>query len=341
MNFTKLFKKPASFWALTSGAALLLTACGPNAQEFSILPTGTSAYQGSVANNNVDILWVIDNSGSMLTKQQNLANGFDSFASVFVNKGFNFNMAIVTTDTRATGLGGQAGEFQGIPTVITPSTANFANTFKANVVVGSFGDPNAKALDAINLSLSTALLNGANTGFLRESAHLAVIILSDADDNDSTATVASTKAFLSALKPQKFDVISRTYKDNYTVSAVVVDTSNAGNAVCPAPFEDGVKFKQIASDTNGSIASICEADFSSGLDSISQRIAEAITEIPLSQAPQVATISVTFNGSTVPQGSTHGWSYSSGRNSISFHGNYIPQDNTVIAINYIPNDIIR
>lgn len=336
----KLIAKFIKIEYLASALGLILGGCGPQALNFSILPSGTSAYQGSIANNKVDVLWVVDNSGSMLTKQQNLATSFDSFTQIFLNKNFDFHMSIITTDTRATPVG-QAGEFQGAPTVITNNTPNFSNTFKANVVVGSFGDPAAKALDAIQLSLSAPLLAGANTGFLRSDAHLAVIVLSDADDDDSTATVAGTINFLGTLKPQIYDVVNRTYKNNFTVSAVVVDTGNPANAACPLPFEDGVKFKDIASQTGGSIASICEADFSSGLVNISQRIAEAITEIPLARVPQTSTIIVTFNGAVVPQNATNGWTYSSTGNKIVFHGNYIPFDQTNIDVNFIPNDIIR
>ncbi len=340
MNFSILNRKLLRFYGLSSFSLVFFTACGPEAANLSILPAAQSTYQGNVANNKVDILWVIDNSGSMATKQQNLANGFDSFAQVFVNKAFDFNMAIVTTDTRALGTG-QEGTFQGVPTVISNATPNFSNTFKANVLVGVFGDPSAKGLDAIHLSLSTALLNGANTGFLRSDAHLAVIILSDADDNNSSQTVASTVTFLNQLKPDKFDVITRTYKKNFTVSAVVVDTNNPGNAACPAPFENGVKFKAIAAATNGSVASICEANFATGLTSISQRIAEAITEIPLAREPSVSTIQIGFNGVNVPNDPTHGFTYTASGNKVVFHGNWIPTDNTVISINYIPNDIIR
>lgn len=340
MNFSLKNRKFFGFAALGPFLALMIQGCGPQAVNFSILPAGSGAYQGTVANNKVDILWVVDNSGSMLTKQQNLATSFDSFTQIFLDKGFDFQMAIVTTDIRATPTG-QAGEFQGTPKVITNATPAFSNTFKTNVVVGSFGDPSAKALDAIQLALSSGLLATTNTGFLRSEAHLAVVILSDADDNDSTATVDGTKIFLNSLKPDVFDVINRTYKPNYTVSAVVVDTSNPLNAACPMPFEDGIKFKNLAAATDGSITSICEADFSSGLVNISKRIAEAITQIPLARTPVVSTIVVRFNGVAQTQDSTNGWTYESTGNKIVFHGTGIPVDNTSISVDYLPTDIIR
>ncbi len=340
MKFSLKNRKFFKFAALGLVSSLVLQGCGPQALSFSILPASTGAYQGSVANNKVDILWIIDNSGSMLTKQQNLATSFDSFTQIFLDKGFDFHMAIVTTDTRATPTG-QAGEFQGAPSIITNATPNFSAAFKNNVVVGSVGDPAAKALDAILLSLSTALLGGVNTGFLRDDAHLAVVILSDADDDDSVATVNDTVSYLNDLKPQVFDVVNRTFKPNYSVSAVVVDTSNAANTVCPLPYEDGLKFKNLAAATEGSITSICEPDFSAGLTNLSKNIAEAITQIKLARAPVPGTIAVKFNGIAQPESSTDGWTYDSTENRVLFHGSGIPGDQTSIAVDYLPNDIIR
>jgi len=351
---------PPKITALSLGVAGLV-GCGPQAGQFTILPTGQSTYQGSVANNKVDVLFVVDNSGTMQPKQDLLKTEFNSFASVFNSKGFDYRMAVVTTDTT-----GELGKFQaqspdgGITMpikVITSSTPNAVGHFNANVNVGIGGATSAaaKPLHAITLALSPALLASDNSGFLRSEAHLAIVIVSDADDSDSIfegTTPASTLTFLENLKPDVFDVISRTYKNNYTVSAVAVNDVNeadcliqydyTGDAVAdPVPYENGDKYKTLITATNGSLASICATNFSSGLSQISQRIAEAITEIPLARVPNQSTISVTFNGNNVPNSPTNGWTYSSNGNKIVFHGNYIPSDNTTIGINYTPNDIIR
>jgi hypothetical protein len=339
MNFSKRPSKFATAGTLLGLCGIALVACGPRAANFELLAAGQSTYQGSTANNKVDVLWVIDNSFSMLTKQTNLANGFSSFANVFVNKGFDFHMAIITTDVSGTG---QNGEFQGAPAIFTSSTANFVSTFATNVQVGQGGDAQAKSLDAIQLALTAPNLTGVNAGFLRSDAHLAIIQLSDADDDDSTASTADTLTFLDDLKPEKFDVISRTYKKNYTVSAVGVDDIADPDCAGLLPLiEEAVKFKSLVNSTNGSFASICKNDFSDGLSSISQRIAEAITEISLARTPDTTTLTVSFNGVAVPNDGTNGYTYVSDGNKIVFHGSYIPQDQTSIGINYIPSDIIR
>lgn len=343
MNLSKLIKNtllPLGGTALSLG---ILTACGPGAAQFGVLSTSQSTYQGTVANNKVDILFVIDNSGSMATKQTNLASGFGSFISIFNSKGFDYNMAVITTDTRATPTG-QAGEIQGTVKVLTSSTPSLSTEFTNNVNVGILGDAQSKGIDAVALALNSANLAGANTGFIRSSAHLAVIFVSDADDNDSTTTTANLITSLTTLKPDRYDVVSNTYKKNFTVSAVVAP--NFPDANCTAnygagTYEKGTKFISLATSTNGSVASICDATFGAGLTTLSQRIAEAITEIPLSRVPDQSTIAVYFNSTAVANDATNGWTYDSAGQKIVFHGTAIPSQNTNITINYTPNDIIR
>lgn len=334
-------------------SSLVLAACGPGPANFSILPAGQNSYQGSVANNKVDILFVVDNSGTMIPKQNKLADEFNAFAQVFFSKDFDFRIAVVTTDTI-----GEAGIFQAQPTaggdpaekIVTKSMTDAIGHFKANIKVGIGGGTAAaaKPLKAVELALSPGLLAADNANFLRSDAHLAVIFVSDADDNDSHlvgSTPTTVQSFLQALKPDKFDVLARTYKKNYTVSAVAVNSLTEAACVTlqmtDPLIEVGTKYKSLVTGSNGSWASICEPNFASGLTQISQRIAEAITEIPLASVPDVSTIAIRFNGVLVAQDGTNGWTYESSGQKIVFHGSAIPQDNTSISIDYTPNDIIR
>src|SRR5205085_9381823 len=53
----------------------------------------------AVFNNQIDILWVVDNSGSMNPYQTNLTNNFSSFINNFQNKGYDFHISVTTSDT--------------------------------------------------------------------------------------------------------------------------------------------------------------------------------------------------------------------------------------------------
>src|SRR4051812_27663931 len=76
----------------------------------------------------IDVLWVVDNSGSMAPRQENLAKNFQSFMDVFVKSGIDFRLAVTTTDVFK-----EKGAFVGSPKVITPTTPNVVTTFANNV----------------------------------------------------------------------------------------------------------------------------------------------------------------------------------------------------------------
>lgn len=317
---------------------LLITACGHQGALFSILPTGQS-FQGSVQSNKVDILWIVDNSGSMLTKQQNLAASFGSFINTFAAKNYDFHMAILTSDFRAAPLG-QDSIFQGTPKVITNATPAFTTVFQTNVVVGALGDAAAKILDVTGSALSAGNLAGANTGFIRPDAFLAVISVSDADDDDSVATTTQIYNALKALKPDVVDASTGRSKAMFSWNAVMDDWTNPGPVPCVGS-EDGVKFRTLATQTGGSRMDICAANFSAGLTNLSQNIASFISQVLLKQEPQVDTIDVIINGSLIPFGAANGWTYESTGNKIVFHGTAIPDNNATIYVTYIPTDIVR
>ena len=101
---------------------------------------------------------------------------------------------------------------------------------------------------------------------------------------------------------------------------------------------------QMSNDLNGVTASICspvtgqDADFSGALNSIQTQILALATQFYLQHTPQVSTLYVAFNGTAVPNDPANGWTYQASTNSILFHGTYLPQQNTEVLIDYLPQD---
>lgn len=169
-----------------------------------------------------DILFVIDNSGSMADEQENLARNFENFINVLTEASGDFQMAIVTTDlserypTERAGL--RTYQFKASP----PYTLNLSGTvescsdtgiphgcfrgsdpakriirstqlnreqqittFVDNVRVGSCGDGEERGLAAILAALQKTSAGQCNEGFLRSDANLIVIIVSDEEDEYS------------------------------------------------------------------------------------------------------------------------------------------------------------
>lgn len=327
---------------LSMAAGLTALSCsGTRDPHFAILGKSQGLLSPPV-NNKVDILWVIDNSGTMGPKQTNLANSINSFMSSFVTKNFDYQIAVVTTDVRTTAAGGQDACIVGNPLIITPSTPNPVTALASNANVGFFGDAAAKGIDAIRFALDAPRSTGCNTGFLRDGAYLAVINFSDADDNDSVTTTTGLVSYLDTLKPPSTTPGGVTVR-NYSVSAMVAPDATTADCQNLGPFtENGLKFMALANATGGVIADICQPDFSAGLLSVATRILEQTTAIRLNQVPQSGSISVFQNELQVPENSTNGWTFDSTTNSIIFHGTWIPTSaNILLTVHYKPEDIVR
>jgi hypothetical protein len=78
---------------------LLMNGCDKGGSSFSVLSDSSSFQQTAVFQpRKLDVLFVVDNSGSMSSSQTNLANNFSSFIDRFISKGYDFKIAVSTTD---------------------------------------------------------------------------------------------------------------------------------------------------------------------------------------------------------------------------------------------------
>jgi hypothetical protein len=168
-------------------------------------------------NRDVDILFVIDDSPSMLDKQTNLKNNFPNFINVLnsVEGGLpNIHLGVISTDLGTKGAddaqagpgigsgpgscsgNGKSGNLQtNSSTLVTGAfisdtkntdgtrTTNYsgtlANAFSAIASLGASGCGFEQPIEAAKRALDN---NPANAGFLRPSAGLAIFFLTDEDD---------------------------------------------------------------------------------------------------------------------------------------------------------------
>lgn len=182
--------------ALVLFSLVAFSGCGNSSPSFSILPTGQNFTQSASSfDNQLDILWVVDNSGSMGPLQANMVSNFSSFITNFQTLGYDFRMAVTSTDAYKanTSFVGYNSGYAGLslfqdggnnnnsPTgvfIITPQTTNLDATFVDNASTGINGSGDERAFS----SLMTTMNNKNNPAFLRSSSFLAIIVLSDEDD---------------------------------------------------------------------------------------------------------------------------------------------------------------
>ncbi len=257
--------------------------------------------------NKVDIVWVVDDSGSMGDDQQSLATNFSAFIDEFITRSIDFKMGITTTD-----LDKKNGRFVHDLDLLTQAKAQadenqFKQDFTDTILVGTRGSGREKAFD--NMVEST--VNPNNNGFFRDDALLAVIIVTDEPEQgaDFVQTYADQ---LLAFKGDR-----NNYLKVYPIHRVFGDDRDQ-------------RFVDIATLTNGFTADI-QGDFFKNLRDIGGSIVNLIGSFVLTQTP-VDPTGITIEVDGVFQ--TNGWSYKANANSIVFEPGFIPAEGAVVKVFY-------
>tara|TARA_R110001583_G_scaffold12612_8_gene55878 strand:+ start:9954 stop:11555 length:1602 start_codon:yes stop_codon:yes gene_type:complete len=258
----------------------------------------------------VDILFVIDNSGSMGSNQTNLENNFDTFMNAFTAAGVSYQIALITTDS-----------YDFVGDIITPSTPDPVVEFNTQVdSIGTRGSTQEAGLWAAHQSTTVGDASpGSATGFFRPTARLVVVYVSDEPDwssyRDSSMDPADYSASLLSLKSSPALVAAHAIAGDHPSGC----SSNGG-----AQFGDG--YYDVVNDLGGTFMSICASDWSTTMDTLA-RESIAMSEFPLSGNAIEDTISVYVNGFL-----SSTWSYDSSSNSIYF--TTVPADGSDIDISY-------
>lgn len=133
----------------------------------------------------VDVLFVVDNSGSMADDQQLLADNFTRFIeTAFDDTSLRFHIGVTTTDV-ISGTGGPL-----VDSYLTDglSQGSLETLFAEMALVGIEGDGRELGLEAMRRAIDD-LANTVNAGFLRDEAALSVVIVSDEEDNGGDPTI--------------------------------------------------------------------------------------------------------------------------------------------------------
>ncbi|MCB0384278.1 MAG: hypothetical protein KDD43_02715, partial [Bdellovibrionales bacterium] len=109
----------------------------------------------------VDYLFVIDDSGSMSSHQNNLAHSIEALVQVLAQSKVDFHAAIISTDP-TNGNGYKSGEFRGAPSVISPQTPDAIGVLRRNLILGTSGSGNEEVFGPLQWALSEPLLSGPN-----------------------------------------------------------------------------------------------------------------------------------------------------------------------------------
>jgi hypothetical protein len=243
----------------------------------------------------IDMLFVIDNSGSMGQEQTNLIQNFPQFISVLNASGLDYRVAVTTTAreysyTMATPIGnipantGSGGENG---TMIKPGNCNMAQrwidksdpdppmTFSCVANVGTGGSGDEMPLGAMRDAFEDRMMDGTNMGFRRDNSLLGVVFLTDEEDCSYEAA-ASLPLGQSLCDPNPMMEPPANYVaflDQYTGHRsrwAAAAIAGPGPGQCSSTFGDAdeaTRLKSFLTQTgaNAKLSSICDGDLSLSL----------------------------------------------------------------------------
>ena len=264
----------------------------------------------------LDVLFVMDNSGSMSSHQKALSSGAAIIDQALSSYQRDFHLGVISMDVMNSG----GGQLVGTPKVIT--SKDMPGALAKSLNLGVFGSSQEAPFEAIKLALSEPNLSGTNRDFLRFHAQLAIVLITDAEDQSRI----SDKDLQDHLYSLKRDMSKVTM-----FSWIVPSTSKPD---CDRDtFTDGlpVRIEELTKNLNGVVYNICEmnthtiTDFAQKLALFGGNTFPApfadIWEIPLKFAPVLSTVEVRYGTQILTGGDKNaGWIYDSATKSILLGG---------------------
>ena len=259
----------------------------------------------------LDILWVIDNSGSMGDEQKALGDNFEAFIKEFVEKDIDFQMAVTTTDTSRNNAGREYKDSIAklTSTKLKENKSRFMQDFAEMVKVGTRGSGYEKGIKA-----SEVFTDRFQNKWMRDDAYYAIVYVSDEEDQSEKDPEAHFKQ-ISKWKGNQGLIKAYSIVD-------MVPSSRRG-----AITRGYERYNEMSVLTGGSVASI-KSDFHETLLQMGEEISSLTEQFPLSQTPaDSAQIQVFVDGVE-----NFDWVYNSSSNSVKF--NAAPADGAEVSIEY-------
>jgi hypothetical protein len=330
--------------------------------------TGSSCYQEhndqiTITKEPIDVLFIVDDSGSVSDVQANIAARFDSFLNQLGQ--LDYRIGITTTDISSnvsdtrnnppavTNRYGAlqdgkliqvaaSGDFFITPQTPNPATA-FANTIQLPETLtcanNSYDESQCPSGDPRAIFAANLLIDSNPHGFLRPNIPLTIVIVSDSDERNSLDL--ATQGY-----PQGHNDLPATLLSNLSAKfpgkSLVVDAivTKPGDTACynerlgrggnPYLFAWYAKiYSELVTKTNGVLGSVCEDNYTAQLGQIGAGVSQQAQTITLACQPQGNTYNVTFNPQPTPTINTSvDWT----TKNLSFSTQ--PPPGTVVTVSY-------
>ena len=269
----------------------------------------------------VDILFIIDDSGSMSRYQEKLAANADLFIEKFFKAKFiDFHIGVTSSSTQSNLSKAGDGKLHRVDkeTFVERTTPDKEILLAEMMNIGTSGSGTERFLNVPELTFGKTLVTGFNKGFYRPNAQLAIIVVTDTEDQ-SRVTPDEAYEFVLELKNNENTKI-------HYVAAVIEQ-----NASCPQTddYKAGPrKLKAMMDffDNRGHQLDLCKANYGEDMARIAEGLVKAVSTIYLDELPDITTLKVAYGNIIIPNDPITGWVYNAEENAIVLSPNIDIQD---------------
>ena len=272
--------------------------------------------------NKVDVLWIIDNSGSMGGIQKNIVDNSKLFMQDFIKDKFiDWRMSVLSTDKKDSfylGLNPLFDRHYVDPDPSQDLVSVFSSAVKRLGVGGDWSE-------YVFYNTHRALNETSMKDFFRSDAHLAVIMVTDEAEQ--------SQRFGAQFKPVQF---LKDIKKNMVSSKILrfygaFNFKDLKGCSRYQPLYAGSPFEKVITDTGGIVLSACDKKFGVGLAEVGKDIVSFAKSpyIALNERPDTKTLVVSFDGKVIKGGPRHlggHWYYDEYFNKIYFYNlDFMPE----------------
>lgn len=274
----------------------------------------------------VDVLFVVDNSGSMATEQSNMALRFGSFLNQL--SGLDWQVGIVTTDVttpypESDTTDGKLLAFDqmGLKVLNSEMPLDLANSlFASTIQRKEKGSSEERGIRAVYRALerafiSTSAKDESHRVLFRKGAALSVVVISDADE-----TVSEFEVDISKDSPYNlYRYVTNDLHKQFSFNSIIVKPNDLYCYKLLKPGtnkrenEDyGYNYARLTELSGGILGSVCERDYATQLSQMGQGVQVLVNSIELNCVPQdkdgdsLIDINVVSNGQPVTQFTVNG-----------------------------------
>jgi hypothetical protein len=298
-----------------------------------------------------DIIWVVDESGSMDNNRQDIVNNANNFFSRALASGLDFRMGVTNVCRPSAGSSCVVGKFCSKVSSSTSDdggTDRFLLPSEQQVFSSCINNPpgyegaSEYGLTNSEEAVKKHLPRAQNApGKIRPGAKIVIILATDEAPEEfksgilSYTDYSSTNCQLDAGKQTAVNNALQKYLDLFKgltdpeAAAIFHVIGGVCNNSCTAEMAHG--YKELAQQLSGQIGDVCQKDLGNTLQVIIDSIVGAASPVVLEYVPIASSLAVAMDGVEVKRSRTNGFDYRAEQNSLAFINVKFDKGSEVVA----------